>query len=376
MLTTLRTTIIGAIVIAASSAAVVAQPVPGIKRDLDFDAMMKTVDLEDPSLRLEYKKPTSDGSSIGIFIGKGNKPTDASFVPTNTSSIPEAEVVSYRLARFLGVSRNYYPVDYYRLGPKATAKFRDMVFTTREVSEDRIANRDMVMKELKANPASILGIYRIKPKTKMFTVTNLGSRGQFDESTGLANEIQASGRMPDERRIPLTGVSGGQAGFPATPTEQRVELARQLSTIFVIDQLLGQWDRFWNNLEASGDRNGRLKLVARDNGGATLDDWEGHEAYSRWVSRFDRDIIVRLTALNSFLKGEAKDFAGFSGPERWKEAAGFMVPESYSTFQSKLANLIDKRVPALVKRYGDKTFFPPKSAEVAKLDASDTGEDD
>jgi len=63
---------------------------PATSATRDFDALMKTVDLEDPSLRLEYKKATSDGSSIGIYIGQGDKPTDASFVPTNTSSIPEA----------------------------------------------------------------------------------------------------------------------------------------------------------------------------------------------------------------------------------------------------------------------------------------------
>jgi hypothetical protein len=75
----------------------IAQTVPGIKRDRDFDAHMKTVDLDDPKYRLEYKKPTPDGSSVGMFIGIGDKSTDRSFVPTNPSSIPEAEVVAYRL---------------------------------------------------------------------------------------------------------------------------------------------------------------------------------------------------------------------------------------------------------------------------------------
>ncbi len=376
LLNAIRLTTASFILAVALSAMATAQTLPGTKRDLVFDALVKTVDLDDPSLRLEYKQPTSDGSSIGFFIGKGNQPTDASFVPTNSSSIPEAEVVSYRLARFLGVSRIYYPVDYYKLGPKATAQFREMVLKTREITNDRIVNRNIVMKDLKDNPNSVLGIYRIKPKTKMFTVMSLGTEGQFNLNTGLAREISAKGPMPSDQRISLEGVPGGRPGFPTPPTESRVELARQLSTIFVVDQLLGQWDRFWNNLEASGDKNGRLKLVARDNGGATLDDWEGHEGYSRWVSRFDRDVIERLTALNAFIKGEAKDYAGFESAEAWKEAAGFIVPASYDTFVKKLAHLIDKRVPALVKQYGDKSFFPPKSPEVAALDAADTGEDD
>jgi hypothetical protein len=372
----IQRTVLSGLVAVATSTLALAQTVPGTKRDLDFDAIMKTVNLDDPTLRLEYKQPTSDGSSIGVFIGKGDKPTNASFVPLNSSSIPEAEVVSYRLARFLGVSRNYYPVDYYTLSPQGTARFRDMVMSTKETSEDRIVNRNIVLKELKANPTALLGIYRLKPKTKMYAARSLGTRGEFATSTALAQTLRAGGPMPTDRPMPLEGIKGGQQAFPAVPTERAVELARQLSTIFVVDQLLGQWDRFWENLEAAGDKNGRLKLISRDNGGATLDDWEGHDTYSKWVSRFDRDLIDRLAKLNAFLKGEAKEFAGYTSPDAWKSAAGFIVPASYDTFRKKLAMLVDKRLPALVKLHGDKVYFAPKAADVAALDAADTGEDD
>jgi hypothetical protein len=353
-----------------------AQGLPGTKRDLDFDAHMKTVDLDDPKMRLEYKLASAGGSSIGMFIGVGDAPTDRSFVPTNPSSIPEAEVVAYRLSRFLGISRLTYPVDYFKLGPKATAAFRDMVTNTPEKGDkDRAFNRNMVLTELKSG-STVLGIYRLKPKTKMYTVGALGTDGQFNMKTGLARELQASGPMPDDKPMPLEGIKGGQKGFPEIPAERRVELARQLSSIFVLDQLFGQWDRFWNNLEASGDRQGRLKLIARDNGGATLENWDTRDSYNRWYSRFDRDLIERLTALNAFLKGKAPEFAGYKDIEAWKAAVGFISPASYEVFQMKLARLIDTRIPALVKRYGDKTFFPAKSAEVAALDAADTGVDD
>ena len=357
-----------------------AQSIPGTKRDLDFDAHVKTIDLDDPKYRIEYKKPTPDGSSVGLFIGVGTSPTDRSFVPTNPSSIPEAEVAAYRVSRFLGISRLFYPVDYYQLGPKATAKFAEMINASPATDKDSVYNRNLVLTELKANPKSIFGIYRLRPKTKMYSATPLGREGKFDQTTGLAQEIKATGRMPDQTKIPLAGTKGGQTGFPEVPTEQRVELARQLSTIFVMDMLFGQWDRFWNNLEASGDKNGRLKLISRDNGGASLNDWEGHEDYNRWVSRFDRDLITRLTALNAFLKGEAKEFAGYTSVEAWKTAAGFLPakeePSSFHVFGRKLSMLIDKRLPALIKTYGDKVYFPAKSAEIVKLDAADTGEDD
>jgi hypothetical protein len=368
--------LVSALLIAATSTSVWAQGVPGTKRDLDFDAHMKTVDLDSPRMRLEYKLAAAGGSSIGMFIGIGDAPTDRSFVPTNPSSIPEAEVVAYRLSRFLGISRLTYPVDYYKLGPKAISQFRDMVANTPEKGDkDRAFNRNMVLTELR-NSSTVLGIYRLKPRTKMYTVSALGTEGEFNMRTGLARELQASGPMPDDRQIALDGIKGGQKGFPDVPTERRIELARQLSTIFVLDSLFGQWDRFWNNLEASGDKNGRLKLIARDNGGATLENWDTRDSYNRWFSRFDRDLIDRLTNLSAFLKGSAPEFAGYRDIEAWKTAVGFISPASYEVFQMKLARLIETRVPSLVKRYGDKTFFPPKTAEVAALDAADTGEDE
>jgi hypothetical protein len=164
-------------------------------------------------------------------------------------------VVAYRLARLLGISRLSYPVGYYRLGPKATEKFKAMVDAAPEREPEPAERRRMVLADFKANPTGgMLGIYRQKPKSKFYTASVLGREGKLDTTTGLAQEIQASGRMPDDRKISLEGVKGGQPAFPGVPTERRVELARQLSSIFVVDMLLGQWDRFWNNLEATGDR--------------------------------------------------------------------------------------------------------------------------
>jgi hypothetical protein len=79
-----------AIAFATLATAASAQSLPGTKRDLAFDAHLKTVDLEVPNLRFDDKRPTADGSSIGIFIANGAEPTNRSFVPTNPSSIPEA----------------------------------------------------------------------------------------------------------------------------------------------------------------------------------------------------------------------------------------------------------------------------------------------
>jgi hypothetical protein len=247
--------------------------------------------------------------------------------------------------------------------------------TPENTDKDRQFNRNLVLTELKRTP-SVLGIYRIRPKSKMYTASVLGTDGEFNTKLWLAREIQASGPVPGDKQISLDGIKGGQKSFPEVPTERRVELARQLSTIFVLDQLFGQWDRFWNNMEATGDKNGRLKLIARDNGGATLENWDTRDDYNRWYSRYDRDLIDKLTTLNAFLKGKSPEFMGYKDVDAWKKAVGFIAPASYEVFQMKLERMIETRIPALVKRYGDKTFFPAKTAEVVALDAADTGEDD
>jgi hypothetical protein len=125
----------------------------------------------------------------------------------------------------------------------------------------------------------------------------------------------------------------------------------------VVDQLMGQWDRFWKNLEAFGDTRGRLHFLARDNGGATLSDWVQHADYDRWVSRYDRSVIEKLEALHAFLSGHSPRFAGYSAVEKWKSDVGFISSDSFATFKKKLALLITKRVPALEKQYGARVYF-------------------
>ena len=162
--------------------------------------------------------------------------------------------------------------------------------------------------------------------------------------------------MPNEKPVTLPGIKGALPGYPK-PAAQERELARELSTIMLVDQLMGQWDRFWKNLEATGDKDGQLHLFARDNGGATVNDWEWHANYDRWLSRYDREVVAKLRHLHVFLNGGEKTFAGFDDPETWQKAVGFRADGSFATFKQKLALLIDKRIPGLEKQYGQKVYF-------------------
>jgi hypothetical protein len=348
-----------------------AQDLPGNELDLRFEQYMQGLDLEDlADYDFSYKK---GGTSIGIKIAEHGHRKSGAFVPPNSSSDPEAEVVSYRLARWLGISDIYNPVAYYQLGPKATARMRQILKKHSESEHWRSQNYDCIGRELRAHPDYIFGIYRHRPKGKKYPVDGLCSSGTLNTGHRLALLIQAGGPMPSDKPMTFPGVKGRKAGYPR-PFEKEDELARQLSSILVVDLLMGQWDRCsGGNLEALGQKDGRLQFLARDNGGATISEaWKWHELNNQWVSRYDRAVVSRLQRLNALLKGASASPEGFADVEKLKEALGFRRAESYRTFRKKLEMLVEKRIPELTKKYGDRAFFA--SREIAQLRSVDEDE--
>ncbi len=342
------------------------QELPGIKRDRQFDALMKYVDLERLDHKFVYKK---SGSSVGLVILDPSGSKVANFVPYNSSSDPEAEVVSYRLARFLGVSDIYYPVTYYELGPIASGRFKAMLRKNYEPNDDRDRqlNHGRIVQQLNTHPTGILGIYRERIKGKKYFAQSLcygGEEAKLNTEASLMARIRANGPKPTDKLISLPGVKGLRPGYPK-PVAKESELARQLSIILVIDQLMGQWDRCMGNLEAIGDINGRLQLLARDNGGADVNDgWEWHSLHQRWVSRYDRLLMDNLRSLNAFLKGRAQ-FAGYKDVNQWKTAVGFRKESAFKTFKRKLELLVEKQVPSLEKQHGAGVYFEAKADGVS-----------
>jgi hypothetical protein len=342
---------------AESVSDITAPGLPGTEQDVAFDVHMQGIDLEAPDLVFIHKGGKQRGASVGFHVAAPGHRKDGTFVPTNSSSIPEAEVVSYRLARFLGVSRFYHPVTYYQLGPQASARFKALLQKHGEIYENRKENRSRSLAELKVHPDHIFGIYRLRADGKLYVASSLGGEGQPNYSHPLMSHIRADRPLPPATPMSLPGVKPARAGYPK-PSEKESELARQLSIILTIDQLMGQWDRFWKNLEAVGDKDGRLRLIARDNGGADVDDgWEWHVSYQKMLSRYDRDVMQRLVGLNAFLRGKTATLGEFKSVDSWKATVGFRKASSFNTFKRKLELLVDKTLPAREKQFGDKIYF-------------------
>ena len=71
--------------------------------------------------------------------------------------------------------------------------------------------------------------------------------------------LRATASQPSaERMLRFKGIPG---------EESELELARQFSTILLIDALVGQWDRFsGGNVQMIQAEAGRVQFVAYDNG--------------------------------------------------------------------------------------------------------------
>lgn len=343
-------------VLLLTTASAVSLDLPGNANDRAFDEVMKSLDLERPDLEFHYKVGKNGGSTVGFHVAEPNRSKMGTFTPYGSSNNLEAEVVSYRLARFFEVSRNYNPVGYYNLGPQAAARFKAMLRSHSETDPIRAANYARTMSEFRSTPNALVGIYRDRPKRKKFDAASLCKAGKLDTSNPMATYIRANGPMPPDVMIALPGVLGQHTGDP-DPTERQGEIARQLSTIMVIDMLVGQEDRCTGNLEAFGDSSGHLQLLSRDNGGATpWDAWGEFGVLQGLVTRFDHDLIDALEDLNAFLQGKTKYFAGFDNIDTWKTAVGYRRSESFRTFRRKL-QLVVRRSQELERQYGPHAYF-------------------
>lgn len=268
---------------------------------------MNTLDLEDPSIPFEYK---ARGTSIGFkFKIKGNF-KKYKWVPRNSATNPEAQVVSYNLARFLKIGVSVIPSTYYQIQEKATQRFLEMLKEAKEVNKHRVENRVNLLEKI-AKGETLLGV--ITPKFEdIFAVDELVAGNTFNSKHELFNFLQAKNPQPSEDK--LLKISENKTRILAG---SQLNLARQFSNMMIIDVLTGQWDR-WSGgnleviLEGKNPQDQKIKMVRfiqRDNGGAQMFDSdrsikngdEKHKKTLKLFSRYDRNIINRIKIMKSLL---------------------------------------------------------------------------
>lgn len=323
--------------------------------DAKFERYMQALDLEQlGDYQLFFK---TGGTSIGFKIARRGGKKRAVFLPRNSSHHLEEEVVAYRLSRLLGVSNIFNPADYFVLGPKAIAKFRSML-RANEKNKWRKKNTNRLIARIRKEPNRLNGTIRYRHKRKSQSVDQLIRSGRLNRAHKLAKFLRGSGPRPGNRRMRLKRIRPDKPHHPQ-PGESETVLARQLSTIFLMDMLTGQWDRFsGGNIEAYAHKDGRLQFVSRDNGGADFDSgWKWFGRYAKWVTRFDRSFVSQLQQLHNFLSGCSDAYNGFSDPAYLKKALGFLSDRSFQAFKRRLNRLVSKHIPNAEERYSEDAYF-------------------
>ena len=328
------------------------------KRDTDFSSLMSTLDLNGPGVTYEYK---DTGTSIGIKPKRDGKGY-GKWVPQNEATDVEAQVVSYHLGRFLGMSDIVLPSAYYTLTNPGLQQFSALITKGGPLDGNvhRTKNKARIQAAIRANPSSMLGVYTPKLKFESLEVDGIRQGNNIISSHQIAKSIRADQPMPSNNLMALNLIvkkKDREKIDPATVKELKdteLELARQFSKIMVLDMLCGQYDR-WSggNVEAGYDlQQKRVFFFARDNGGAGMSGKaEGVlTKYSTIVTRFDSEQIARVELLVKYLSNPSE-------AAQLKEALGL---KANPTFLLGRARAVLAHVRAQATKHGDKAFFPAR----------------
>lgn len=276
------------------------------ERDAEFATWMSTLNLNSSAFTLKYK---STGTSVGLKIYQGSENV-GKWVPENSATNVEAQVVSYAIGRYLQMSRLVVPSAYYQGSGGMLQTFRRMLESATEKNKWRLINRDALLEKLARNPDSMLGVYTADLRNEEVAELTDASRNTINQNHPIALFIRADGPQPSP--VAQMSFRGVKTKDGKTPVNTELALAREFSQIMVLDILCGQWDR-WSggNVEATWTKDGVLHFLARDNGGAALSNSNHVSKYLQIVSRFDRAQIDRVRELGQKLSADPNGTAKF-----------------------------------------------------------------
>ncbi len=324
-----------------------ADGLPGNEEDRAVLEFHERLDLENAANVL---KLASGGSSCYLKVkGPDARYPAGAFLTENEATHTETEVAAYQIARWLGVSDTFGPGRPYEAGPRVAAAYAKLIrdaIAANALSCSRL-NADVILKRLKQRPDGITGIY--KPfGPRPFDCDDLNG-GTFSANGGTVSTpnpnaqlhayLKASGPQPDERPINLECI---RKEMGSTKRSARLsDLSRQLSSIYLVDALTGQWDRFsGGNLQVVEVGADSYRFVSYDNGGADITgEWIFTEKLQLGVlERFDPKVLVRLEALQRELSPTLMTSLGV----RAEHQAAF----------AKRLDAVLKHIASLRKRYG------------------------
>jgi hypothetical protein len=316
----------------------------------DFYAFVDHLDLADPRYRFVAKH--GEGTSCYLMLKRpGSDRGDriwGAIVPEHCGTVIDAEIFAHTLASVVGVAGLEGPARRMRLDGAARARVV-AALQAEDYSHDNHYRQDNVRDFLayaaRGGPiAAVAKVWGPAPHDADFML-----KGEaFDRDQPLARFLRADEPQPGES--PMT--------FPGIPGEaSERSLARELSSLFVMDALLNQRDRFTGgNLQLISVPEGgarRLHFIGYDNGDALDDpDPKWIRRYFDLVSRFDHRLVDRLAELDAFLAGRRPRFGDFRSVAELRRALDVPSSDEWRLFTRNLGLLL-----AHVATAGPDRFF-------------------
>lgn len=274
---------------------------------------------------------SSGGTSVYAVIEQDGRAIGA-VIPENSATKLSGEVLSYTLARAFNISDIYQSAIYFPLKGSNLAAFRSMIPSTPQRNAAKEENRRNILARIAAHPEGIDAIFK-KWDARPAAYDSLVSGGKLNSSHVLsggskpfAGFLKCDGPKPSRQtRVQMNG-----------GTNDELVLAKQLSSMLLIDALTQQWDRFSGGNLQTTTVNGEVNFAAYDNGGTWSEPWTARNL--GMVSRFDRDVASRILELNRFVNQGGNTFLGIKTEQELKAALGIEnFPTAYGKLKSSLA---------------------------------------
>lgn len=326
-------------------------------RDIRFETVVRELDLKSPNVTLAYKMGTT---SVGLKIIKDGKYLAYWYPEGNVSAVPEGQVVTYTLARFLHMSELVAPSDYFDVSGPALKTLMDFLENDNADGDDPWKQKSIAdvlasaRRHFSEDTALTGAITKKMDNFEPYALVDW-QHNRFNSEHPIAKMIRANEPQPSSIRILDLPDFVAESGEVNTSTEEK--LASDLSQIMVLDMLSGQQDRFsGGNLEARFDKSeddplvGHLRFLIRDNGQAEFVNGgpEGTEfkKYLTIVTRFDRKQIQRVALLSSLIE---------KSPEEIRET---LKMKSEIGLLKVRADAVLRHVDEQIRLYGeDQVFF-------------------
>lgn len=164
-----------------------------------FAEFVSQLDLGCADCSLEYK---DSGTSVGMKLKIAGKKA-GKWVPRCSATNPEAQVVSYNMARFLGMGELVVPSAYLRAQGAALNQFKSMLSSARERNKWRLKNRNDSLAEIAASGAKgLLGVYTIQMGGGSLEAKGIANSAAntINRSHPIARFIRADGPTPSPGR--------------------------------------------------------------------------------------------------------------------------------------------------------------------------------